>query len=106
MDESVERHRDEAIKIADRLFEGAGRRREPEIRELRNGLWVGDVRDDIDEFLADADLLRAAGLPFPMLRADDDKTLVPVALRSLSAVPPPGSSSRRRFPISTTTSES
>lgn len=90
MDESVERHREEATDLTARLFEAAGRRREPEIGGLREGLWVADVRDDVAEFLADARLLHAAGLPFPMLRGEGDNTLVPVALRNFSPASAPG----------------
>src|SRR6266404_5651269 len=62
---------DEANLLVEQLIRG----RELEVRE---GLYVEDVREETRQFLNDVDLVSNIGGKFPCIRFDD--TVVPVAL--------------------------
>jgi len=73
----------EAEEITRRLFIP-----ESSAEELREGLYVEDVREQVRQFNHDADFLRRAGLGFPCVRMDES-TDVPVALADCFEGPSP-----------------
>jgi hypothetical protein len=80
MNKHAEPFREEASGIADRLL-GPERISDSEATdpEVREGLYIRDVREEARQFRNDADILRGLGLPFPAIRAAENRN-VPVSL--------------------------
>jgi len=92
MSEQSNRYREEAAGVVSRLFAIAAERvqRAPDAAaetaiDVRPGLYIADLEEDVEEFTEEAAALRRMGDQFPAVRAGD--RIVPIALPDSIAMP-------------------
>lgn len=92
MSERDNPYRDEAGGIVSRLFSNAAARlergpdaaSEPEAIDVREGLYIADLEEEVEEFTEEAAMLRRVGESFPAVRGAHNR-IVPIALPDLMA---------------------
>ena len=84
--ERAENFREEASNLAGRIL-NLEQQVDPEalVREVRKGLYIGDVLQESEQFTNEVEALRDLGLPFPVIRVAERN--VPISIMNYFPYP-------------------